>query len=272
MEEYPLKGKHVLMTRGGEQGETFCHEVATAGGIPYMIPLIDFRPYQDLNAAHFIQSFDLYDWIIFTSRNGVKYFFRHIEPYRESFELLKEHIRFAAVGEKTEAELKRYHIRAQFVPSVYTADDFGREFFQNGLTAKRVLIPKGNLAKKTIAEWFRNRGIIADEWIVYETFYPTKDTDRLVQILREDRLDAACFTSPSAFHHFMKVTKQYYLHEHAGKLKLASIGKVTKKAIEEEGFTVHICPGTFTIDAMFKELCRFFGKRERKNRNGSHSI
>ncbi|ONK24250.1 hypothetical protein BLX87_06245 [Bacillus sp. VT-16-64] len=264
MEGHPLKGKHVLITRGGEQGEKFCHDVASAGGIPYMVPLIDFRPHEDLNARCFIRSLDRYDWIIFTSRNGVKYFFRHIGQGRESFELVKQHIRFAAVGEKTREELRRYHISAEFMPNVYTAEDFGREFFQQGYTAKRVLIPKGNLASKTVAEHFRSRGIIADEWIVYETFYPTKDVNRLVQILRDNRLDVACFTSPSTFHHFMKLVNQYHLREHAGKINLASIGKVTKKAIEEEGFSVKICPKNYTIDSMFQELCQFYGQKERK--------
>ncbi|MBM7713469.1 uroporphyrinogen-III synthase [Siminovitchia sp. FSL H7-0308] len=264
MERHPLKGKHVLITRGGEQGEKFCHDVASAGGIPYMVPLIDFRPYEDLNAPCFIRSLDRYDWIIFTSRNGVKYFFRHIGHGRESFELVKQHIRFAAVGEKTRAELRRYHISAEFMPNVYTAEDFGREFFQQGYTANRVLIPKGNLASKTVAEHFRRRGIIADEWIVYETFYPTKDVTRLVQILRDNQLDVACFTSPSTFHHFMKLVNQYHLREHAGKINLASIGKVTKKAIEEEGFSVKICPRNYTIDSMFHELCQFYGQKERK--------
>lgn len=263
-EGHPLKGKHVLITRGGEQGDKFCHDVASAGGIPYMVPLIDFRPYEDLNAPGFIHSLDRYDWIIFTSRNGVKYFFHHIDHLRESFELMKKNIRFAAVGEKTRAELRRYHISAEFMPNVYTAEDFGREFFLHGYTGTRVLIPKGNLASKTVAAHFRSRGIIADEWIVYETFYPTKDTNRLVHILREDRLDAACFTSPSTFHHFMKVVNQYHLREHAGKINMASIGKVTKKAIEEEGFSMTICPDTYTIDAMFHELCQYFGQKERK--------
>ncbi len=266
-ERLPLRGKHVLITRGGEQGEKFCTDVASAGGIPYMVPLIDFRLYNDQNATYFMNALDRYDWIIFTSRNGVNYFFKHIEPIREQFELLKDRIHFAAVGEKTRAELKRYHIESHFMPNIYTAEDFSREYFQKDFSGKRVLIPKGNLASTTIADSFRARNIVADEWIIYETYYPTKHMDRLVQVLREDRLDIVCFTSPSTFNHFMKVVKQYHLQSHAEKLTIATIGKVTKRAVEREGYTVHICPDTYTIDEMFAEICRVCEdqKKERKN-------
>lgn len=255
----PLRGRHVLITRGGEQGEKFCNDVASAGGFPYMVPLIDFRSHEDLNAAQFIQSLDQYDWIIFTSKNGVKYFFQHIDSRREQFEMFKDRIQFAAVGEKTRAELSRYRIDSHFMPNIYTAEDFSREFFEKGFTATSALIPKGNLASTTIAESFRSRRIVADEWIVYETYYPTKDIDRLVRIIKENRLDTACFTSPSTFHHFKKVADQYHLKKHLDSITFASIGKVTKRAIETEGYTVKVCPEKYTIDSMFHELCHYYG-------------
>ncbi|GIN22690.1 MAG TPA: uroporphyrinogen-III synthase [Bacillus bacterium] len=260
----PLRGRHVLITRGGEQGEKFCNHVASSGGIPYMVPLIDFRPHEDLNANHFIQSLSKYDWIIFTSKNGVKYFFQQIDSRREQFEMMKDQIQFAAVGEKTRAELSRYRVESHFMPNIYTAEDFSREFFEKGFTAKRALIPKGNLARTTIADSFRSHRIVADEWIVYETFYPTKDIGRLVNIIKEDRLDVACFTSPSTFHHFNKVVKQYHLEEHVQSITFASIGKVTKSAIEDEGHLVKVCPEKYTIDSMFHELCQYFGQKRKE--------
>ncbi|RST76234.1 uroporphyrinogen-III synthase [Siminovitchia acidinfaciens] len=265
MDRLPLRGKHVMITRGGEQGEKFCNDVASAGGIPYMIPLIDFRSHEDLNAVHFIQSLNKYDWIIFTSRNGVNYFFQHIDSQREQFEMIKDRINFAAVGEKTRAELSKYRVDSHFMPNIYTAEDFSREFFEKGLTAKRALIPKGNLASTTIAESFRQHRIIADEWIVYETYYPTKDIGRLVEIVKEDRLDAACFTSPSTFHHFKKVVKQYHLQGHVDSITYVSIGRVTKKAMEAEGYAIKVCPEKYTIDSMFQELCRYFGQERKED-------
>lgn len=171
----PLRGKHVLITRGGERGEKFCSDVATAGGIPYMVPLIDFRSHEDLNAPLFIGRLLQYDWIIFTSKNGVDYFFKHIKEKMDQSQLRNSPIQFAVVGEKTREALDRYGFSSRFMPNVYTAEDFAREYFQNELSAKKVLIPKGNLASTTIAESFRSRGMVADEWIVYDTYFPSRE-------------------------------------------------------------------------------------------------
>ncbi|MCR2820564.1 uroporphyrinogen-III synthase [Lederbergia panacisoli] len=256
--ELPLKGKHVLITRGGDQGDKFCMDVASMGGIPHMVPLIDFRAHHDQNAAIFIKNMNQYEWIIFTSKNGVHYFFQQINGKANEHIFHKGNIQFAVVGEKTREALSRYRLPSRFMPNVYTAEDFAREFFNQGLTGKKVLIPKGNLASNIIAESFRTRGFTADEWIVYETYYPTKETDKLLHFLEDDLLDVAAFTSPSTFNHFIKIVGQHHLEPHAKKLLFAAIGTVTKRTIEQAGYSTHICPKNFTIDDMFHEICIFF--------------
>ncbi|MBS4199833.1 uroporphyrinogen-III synthase [Bacillus sp. FJAT-49732] len=259
--ELPLKGKHVLITRGGEQGEKFCMDVASSGGVPHMVPLIDFRAHHDQNASYFVKTLNHYEWIIFTSKNGVHYFFQQIKGLVDEHLFHDGNIQFAVVGEKTKEALHRYRLPSRFMPNVYTAEDFAREFFDQGLTGKKVLIPKGNLASTTIADSFRVRGFTADEWIVYETYYPSKETDKLVQMLEEDLLDVAAFTSPSTFNHFMKIVNQHHLTKHAKQLLYAAIGTVTKRTIEQSGYTTHICPKTFTIDDMFNEICLYVKKQ-----------
>ncbi|MEK3890564.1 uroporphyrinogen-III synthase [Bacillus sp. FSL K6-3431] len=256
--QLPLAGKHVLITRGSEQGEKFCMNVASKGGIPYMVPLIDFRAHEDINGPLFIKNIAQYDWIIFTSKNGVDYFFQHIQGHIDQSQFRESNIQFAVVGEKTREALDRYKLPSRFMPNVYTAEDFAREYFERELSAKRVLIPKGNLASKTIAESFRSHHIVADEWIVYDTYYPTEKTDNLIQLLTEDQLDIVAFTSPSTFNHFKKIIDQYHLDNHAKKIEIATIGTVTKRAVEQAGYEVSVCPQTFTIDSMFAELCTYF--------------
>lgn len=270
----PLTGRHILITRGSDQGEKFCMDVASAGGIPYMIPLIDFRAHEDMNAPYFIDQLTQYDWIIFTSKNGVDYFFHHIKDLIDLSALRHSHIQFAVVGEKTREALDRYHFSSRFMPNVYTAEDFAREYFEQDLTAKKVLIPKGNLASKIIAEGFRSHNIIADEWIVYDTYYPVDKTDELVRLLSEDRLDVAAFTSPSTFNHFNKIVDEFHIDLRSKKLEIATIGTVTGRRVEQAGFQVSICPETFTIDSMFAALCDYFTEKakEGKINDGQDSI
>ncbi|HEY4554568.1 MAG TPA: uroporphyrinogen-III synthase [Bacillaceae bacterium] len=258
----PLKGKHILITRGGEQGVQFCSWVANAGGVPHMVQLIDFRPHEDPNAQMYMKSIKEYEWIIFTSKNGVNYFFQHMREHMNEFARVLPDIRFAAVGEKTRAELEKRNVQSHFMPNIYTAEDFAREFFEKGLTGERVLIPKGNLAGKTIAESFRSRNLRADEWIVYDTFYPSEDEGMLITLLQEDRLDMAVFASPSAFQHYQSVVDRNGLLGHSQKLYYASIGTVTKKKMEKAGYQVDVCPDTFTMDEMFAEIRRFYDGRQ----------
>lgn len=262
----PLEGRHVLITRGGEQGNKFCLDVASKGGIPHIVPLIDFRAHTDSNADYFIQNISQYDWIIFTSKNGVYYFFEQVNNRIDRNVLLDSNVQFAVVGEKTREALNDYQISSKFMPNIYTAEEFANEFFEHNFSSRKVLIPKGNLASTTVADSFRKRGMIADEWIVYETFYPTKERNRLVQLLREDILDVAAFTSPSTFHHFMQIVQEYQLLTHSQKLMYASIGTVTKRAIEKEGYNVKICPRNFTLDDLFQEICHYFLLQERKGK------
>ncbi|MFK4997559.1 uroporphyrinogen-III synthase [Bacillus sp. N9] len=74
---------------------------------------------------------------------------------------------------------------------------------------------KGNLASKTIAESFRAHGIVAHEWIVYDTYYPKKETRKLVDLLKDGSLHVAAFTSPSTFHHFIEIVNKHRLQEQA---------------------------------------------------------
>ncbi|MBO0994097.1 uroporphyrinogen-III synthase [Bacillus sp. SD088] len=260
----PLKGQHVLITRGGEQGEQFSLDVASAGGIPHMLPLIDFRRFTDPNQAYYLHHLREYDWVIFTSKNGVHYFFEQLKKHVDDVSVLSQSIQFAVVGEKTKEALDRYHIASCFMPHIFTAEDFVQEFFQTGYSAQKVLIPKGNMAKRTIAEGFWSRGILADEWIVYETFYPPGQNDQLLKLVKEDTLDVATFTSPSTFNHFMKIVKQPF-KRHIDRLIIATIGTVTKQVIENEGYHVQICPEKFTMDDLFQEIYNYYQEQERKD-------
>ncbi len=269
LRQKPLKGQHVLITRGGEQGAKFCMDVASAGGIPHMIPLIDFRKFTDPNQTYYLHHLSEYDWIIFTSKNGVYYFFEQVKNHLDDIRILGQSIQFAVVGEKTKEALDRYHINSCFMPHIFTAEDFVQEFFQTGYSAKKVLIPKGNLAKQTIAEGFRSRGIPADEWIIYETFYPAVQSDQLQKLLKEDILDVATFTSPSTFNHFMKIVKPP-LTQHIRRLTFAAIGTVTKRVIENEGYHVQICPEKFTMDDLFQEISDYY--QEGEERKDGHEL
>lgn len=255
----PLKGKKVFIPRSGKQGEELSERIVQLGGEPYSIPLIEFRESKDPHGLQFLHNINQYDWVIFTSQNGVKFFFRQLCKHNIA---LSSHTKIAAVGVKTKEALQRKQIQVSFVPTLFSADDFAKEFDDRSLRPKKVLIPKGNLARDIIAQSLLSRGWTVDEWIIYDTIFPLESKQKLASLLEYVLLDYALFTSPSTVHHFMELAKEPKLHKKVKSIKFISIGPVTKKAIEEYGWKVSGSPDKYTVDDMLDCLCRINKKQE----------
>lgn len=257
----PLARKQILITRGQKQAAGFAAEIEQLGGTPHVVPLIAFQPVHDQREEEFLRRLEMFDWVIFTSKNGVDFFFqilseRDVNPQKSLL------AKFAVVGAKTEQALNKHGFHADFVPDRYTADEFVR-CIQNGrFRAERALIPKGNLSKESIARALRSTGASAEEWIVYETIFPKESEEKLVSLLNHDILDVACFTSPSTVRHFMRVVEEHQLKRHLTRILFASIGPVTSKELRQYRLPVHICPGEYTMDALLAEICAFYQKEE----------
>ncbi|KHD86896.1 uroporphyrinogen-III synthase [Heyndrickxia ginsengihumi] len=254
----PLAGYHILVTRGGTSGQRLAAEIQSLGGKAFIVPLIDFKQYIDRQAAHFIQQLDHYDWLVFTSQNGVKFFLKQLKEYGIHIQDL--HMNMAAVGKKTKEYLETYGIQVDFVPSRFTAKAFAEEFFEQIVSIKRILLPKGNLASATIADFFRKRGIMVDEWIVYETYLPEKQKKILAKLLKSTNIHFACFTSPSSFQHFMKVIEEFHFDLNQLAIKFVSIGPVTDHTIENYGLKAAVSPDVYTIPTMLDALCQYICK------------
>ncbi len=255
----PLKGKKVFIPRSGKQGKDLSEKIGKLGGEPYLIPLIAFREGKDPRGREYLNNLNQYDWVIFTSQNGVEFFFQHLADQNI---FLSPKTKIAAVGDKTKESLERQHIKVSFVPTLFSADDFAKEFRDANTHAKKVLIPKGNLARDTIAQSLKSEHWLVDEWIIYDTIFPVESRKRLASLLEHIQLDFALFTSPSTVRHFMEIAKEPKLLNKVKRIEFISIGPVTKKAIEEYGWTVSTSPESYTVDDMIDCLCKLNMKRE----------
>ncbi|MGE6259581.1 uroporphyrinogen-III synthase [Heyndrickxia sporothermodurans] len=254
-ETFPLNGQSILVTRGGEKGMALANKISQLGGHSHMVPLIDFKANHDPNAVTFLNKLHLYDWIIFTSQNGVQFFFNEVQNIASEIKLADLKTRIAAVGSKTKDAIEKYNVKVDFYPTYFSAADFVKQFIEEKILAKRVLLPKGNLASDTIKKGLEAKNILVDEWIVYNTFFPPENKEKLLSLLREKEINFATFTSPSTFHHFMEVVNEHSLENHLKNIRFITIGAVTKKAIENYGYTVAASPEVYTMDSMIDSLC-----------------
>ncbi|WP_243297436.1 uroporphyrinogen-III synthase [Bacillus litorisediminis] len=243
--EQPLKGYHVLFPRGGEAAKKFAHSVSEAGGVPHIVPLIDFRPIE------FSVSKERYDWIIFTSQNAVTYFFEKVKSENIT-------ARIAAVGKKTANAIERKGLMVQFTPSVYAADVFVKEFAEVIKGGDKILLPRGNLAQPVIKNELTAKGALVEDPIVYETFFPRQSREQLNELLQNYKHNMIiAFTSPSTVHHFMEVCLAIKDRMEQQEFICAVIGSSTQKALNAFGIEADIIPEQYTFDDLFKAIVKY---------------
>ncbi len=254
MNTLPLKDYRILITRGKEQAKRFKSSIEKFGGIPIIVPLLDFQlPLNMTKVEAAIRQISNYDWIVLTSQNGVRFFSELVETYEVSTSLPK----IAVIGKKTADSLKHFGYKADFIPQAFVAESFVKEFLPLLHDDSRVLLAKGNLARTIIAEKINESGASCDEVILYETVLPEESVQKLVHVLQASEVDVITFTSSSTIHHFMQIVEQYQLHPLLESLIIACIGPIAKKTAQQYQLKVDICPNEYTTEAMLQELITF---------------
>lgn len=223
---HSLEGKTVVFT-----GSTFPQEAAgkveELGGKAVYLPLIETSIRQTKTP-----DFSAYGWLIFTSRTSAQAFCQlHADDVPK----------IAAVGEKTADVLRRNGYRVDFIPRVFSADNFVTEFpaVANG---EKCLFIKGGLAKNTIA----SMPLPVDEWIIYDTNLLLENA----QLLKEMKHQTIIFASPSAVSAYRKAGGDWRNTE------VAAIGHVTEKAIKDEGGHIDFIPPDYTYLDVVNEIAK----------------
>ncbi|MCP3741246.1 uroporphyrinogen-III synthase [Rossellomorea sp. BNER] len=258
----PLEGKEILITRGEQEAESMSELVKQYGGIPHIVPLLAFRSFEDRKQTDYINQLPEYDWVIFTSKNTVRFFVTLMKE--NGISLPMTNCKIGAVGDKTGDLLRSFGITPDFIPDYFTAEDFAGQFLKEGKRPKKVLIPKGNLARNILASNLRDYGISCDEWILYENYFPQKNQETLKNLLLNYDLDAVTFTSSSAIHHYMKTVEKYNLNRIIKNQIFACIGPVAKETAENYGLKVVVVPNRYTMEDLVRVLGDYFHPIQRR--------
>jgi uroporphyrinogen-III synthase len=251
-----LAGKTVLVTRDKEQAASFSAKLRDAGAVPIEIPLIAIRPAATPEAiAALAERLEEYRWLVLTSTNAIRFFFPHVSLSRPLPNI-------AVVGRKTAAALAEYGVSPVLVPDDFTAERLAAMLAPRLKQGERVLFVKGDLASPTLPEALREAGATVDEFIVYRTMPDTSGEEQLLTLLRERKLDVLTLMSPSAVRSLARLLGGE-ANELLSGVTVACIGPVTKKAAEQEGIAVHICPADYTADGIMKAMEQYFSTEGR---------
>jgi len=252
-EKKPLLGKGVVVTRAREQASDLADTLKHMGACVYEFPTITVEPLDDYEAVEqSILTLGGYDWVIFTSVNGVKHFWKQIEEIGLDTRVLGG-ISVAAIGPATADELKAHGITPDFVPARYVAEEIVEGLLKLDIAGKNVLIPRARVAREVLPEELAKAGAKVRILPVYETKLTQEDPTEIVTALEKGKISALTFTSSSTVENFFTLLAPETLKKFPN-VKIACIGPVTAKTLERYGFTPDIQPKDYTIPGLAAAL------------------
>ena len=271
-EKKPLFGHRILVTREHMEGFERLEEL---GAEIIDFPTIEIVPpenYDQLDKS--IDKIETYAWLIFTSRNGAKYFFRrYFEKDRDIRDL--KGIKICAIGSKTAGEVRSYGLKIDLIPEEFRGEGLIKAFVENhgaksegqktaSLKGMRFLLPRAEKAREIFPDKVRELGGEIDVPVAYRTIKPEYHGKRLRRFLRAGRITIATFTSASTFNNLLEIMGDE-AEELLKGVTIAVIGPVTAEAVERAGLRVHIIPDEATIEAMAGKIIEWIEERKARS-------
>lgn len=239
----PLHGRRILITRPREQADSFAQLLEEVGAEPLIVPAIRIMPPDDwgpLDVA--IERLGTYDWVIFTSVNGVRFFSERLAASGKDARAFGPDSRVLAIGPATARVLEDIlRIRPDAVPEKYVAEGILEMLSGEKLAGQRILIPRAVVAREILPEKLKEQGAEVDLVPAYRTL-PAEfaDVERVRSDLREGRVDMVTFTSSSTVRNFVEMIGEDYLKRDMEQIAIASIGPITSETVREMGLSPHV--------------------------------
>lgn len=252
-EKKPLAGKRVLVTRARHQAEALAARLRRLGATVVAVPSIEIRPprsFRSLDAA--LRRINRYDCLILTSVNGVEALFSRLRKQSMSPRHLR-HLRVAAIGPATKAEVERRRLRVHVMPREYVAESAVRSL-RRRVKGKRVLLVRARVARDVLPSELRRGGARVDVVEAYQTVVPPRSRLILRRVLRARRPDWVTFTSSSTARNFALLVGPNRMQAALKGIRAASIGPVTSKTLRELGLRVHVQARSYTIPGLVQAI------------------
>lgn len=245
-ERLPLFGQTIVITRAREQAGALAARLAELGGNVVEIPTIEIQPASDwkpLDAA--ISRLESFDWLIFTSANGVRFFMQRLDASQRDLRGLRA--RICAIGPATAAAVAALHLKVDLMPAEYVAESVVAAFEKIPLEGARVLLPRAAVARDLIPEELEKLGARVQVVEAYRTVKPEH-----VSWPESSHPDWVVFTSSSTVENFHAL----FGAERLKGVRVASIGPVTSVTARRLGIEVSVEPEEHTIPALAQAIVR----------------
>lgn len=255
-ETKPLFGRGIVITRPEKQAEELAKLLAAHGARVIRFPVIEIVPPADwVPLDNAINGLEDYRWIIFTSANGVAFFFRRLHELGKDIRELKG-IKIATIGPATASAILALGINVDMVPDEFISEGVVQAFAGHDLRGCRMLLPRAAEARDVIPEGLVRMGATVDVAAAYRTIKADRDNSDLFKLFRNGEVDVITFTSPSTVVNFLKIMGDDF--KLPSKVKIATIGPVTEAAAKKAGLPVHIRQQRYTIHQLVDAIVAHF--------------
>ena len=255
-ERLPLFGRRVVITRDRTQAGDLAAPLHALGAEVIEFPTIEIRPAADpapLDAA--IARLDSYDWLIFTSVNGVRYFVERLDASSRDLRAVKA--RICTIGPATRAAVEALHLKVDLTPKEYVAESLVEAFGSLSPEGARVLLPRAAVARDLVPVELRKRGATVDVVEAYHTVPAENAAGRAREIFGQARKpDWVTFTSSSTVKNFLDMAGR----EALDCVRIASIGPVTSATLRSNGLAVDAEAKPYTMAGLVAAIA----ERERR--------
>src|SRR5437763_8629314 len=254
-EDRPLFGKRIVVTRTRRQAGALSSELRTLGAGVIELPTIRIEPPSNLREfGELVQDAHSYDWIVFTSVNGVDAFFEiFFKLYDDAREIGGAKI--AAIGPATAQRVTEFHLHVELQPAEFVAEEVVKEFEKaGGVENLRILIARAEKARDLLPKRLSGMGAIVDEAFAYQTVPETHDMTGAQSRLSSEGADIITFTSSSTVENFLDLTLPWP----AG-MKVASIGPITSATARARGLSVDVEATRHDLAGLIEAIRKFYG-------------
>ena len=260
-ERRPLSGKRIVITRTRKQASALSSKLRALGAQVIELPTIRIEPPNDLRSfAELVQDAHIYDWIVFTSANGVEAFFEiFFKLYDDAREIGAA--RIAAIGPATAQRVKDFHLHVDLQPEEFVAEAVVKEFQKQGsIENLRILLVGAEKTRDVLLKELSALGAIVDQAFAYRTVPETRDTTGARRQLAKEGADLITFTSSSTVENFLALGLPW-----PKGMQVASIGPITSKTARDHGLKIDIEARRHDIDGLVEAIRSFFPGKNAEN-------
>jgi len=260
-ENRPLMGKRIVVTRAREQASELVKVLSDLGAECLECPTIKVVPpgdWKPLDTA--IENLSSYDWLIFTSVNGVNFFFERLFKQNRDVRALSN-LRTASIGPATAKRMFDSGLKSDIVPKSYRAESVIEAFAQEDIKGKRILLPRAKEARPILPVELAKMGAIVDEVTAYRTKEVRDNVDVLMAGLEQGTIDLITFTSSSTVKNFHALIPPAKFNDLMKGVTVASIGPITSDTAKALDFDVHIVAESYTIPGLCDAIKQFYNQK-----------